>query len=126
HCLTIPHAVLTVADGIDRAGGQALAVAATQTLAFRAAQGSRPLDPNDELIRPADPATAAARAEALIVEAAQRHDAHVAKYVLTSLDAAALDPGAGHLHLAAAEHLLAAWDANGPDPDDLLQSVPMG
>lgn len=122
HCLTLPQAVLTLAPHVERGQGHgsALAIAATQVLAFRAAQGSVTLDAADELLVPADPDTAAGRAEALIVEAARRHDAHIAKYILASLTAADTDPEAGHLHLTAAEHLLAVWDDLGSDPDDLL------
>lgn len=128
HCLTLPQAILTLAPHIDGNGGapsagSALAVAATQVLAFRAAQGSVTLDPNDELLAPADPATTGARTEALIVEAARRHDAHIAKYILASLTAAATDPEASELHLTAAEHLLAVWDDLGPDPDEVLTSA---
>ncbi len=125
HCLTLPQAILTLAPHIDRGDrpGSALVIAATQVLAFRAAQGSVTLDPNDELLTPADHATADARAEALIIEAARRHDAHIAKYILASLTAAATDPAASELHLTAAEHLLAVWDDLGPDPDDVLGSV---
>jgi len=125
HCLTLPQAILTLSghiDGGDRPGS-ALTIAATQVLAFRAAQGSVTLDPGDELLTPADPATAGARAEALIVEAARRHDAHIAKYILASLTAAATDPEASEVHLSAAEHLLAVWDDLGPDPDEVLAPV---
>ncbi len=125
HCLTLPQAILTLAPHIDRGDhpGSALAIAATQVLAFRAAQGSVTLDPNDELLTPADPATAGARAEALIIEAARRHDAHIAKYILASLTAATTDPEASEVHLTAAEHLLSVWDGLGPDPDEVLASV---
>ncbi len=120
HCLTLPQAVLTLGPAVEASGGHPLAVAATQVLAFRVAQGSRTLDPADPLLTPADPVTGGERREALVVEAARRHDAHIAKYVLASLTAADDDPEAGELHLRAAEHLLAVWDRLGPDPADVL------
>lgn len=120
HCLTLPQAVLILAPQLDRAGVPALAIAATQVLAFRAAQGSVTLDPADPLLTPADAATAPARRRRLVSEAARRHDAHIAKYLLAVLSQAEADPEASELFLTAGEHLLAVWDDLGPDPDEVL------
>ena len=124
HCLTLPLAVLTLAPQLDRLGVPALAIAATHVLGFRASLATEVLDHDDELVRRADPATEAGRRRHLVVEAALRHDAHIAKYVLASLTAADADPEAAHLHLTSAEHLLAVWDDDhggpGIDPDDIL------
>ncbi|MEM9562102.1 MAG: hypothetical protein AAGA93_05775 [Actinomycetota bacterium] len=126
HSLTLPQAVLTVAPQIEAAGGEALAVAATHLLAFRAAQATVAVDPTDPLVRPADPATVGSRRRALIDQAARRHDAHVAKYLRSVLTEADRDPDAGELYLAAGEHLLRVWDDLGPDPDDLLADAVVG
>lgn len=120
HCLTLPQAILTLAPRLARAEVPALAIAATLVLGFRAALASTTLDPDDELLRPADPATADRRRRHLTAEASRRHDAHVTKYLLAVLTEADRDPEAGHLYLAAGEHLLAVWDAGGDDPDDPL------
>lgn len=47
----------------------------------------------------------------LATTAATHHDAHLAKYVLACLDAAALDPAAERLYLAAAATLCGWWSA---------------
>lgn len=120
HCLTLPQAVLTLAPRLEAVGVPALAIAATLVLGFRASQASVPLDPGDALVRPAHPTTEVDRRRHLVTEAARRHDAHVAKYLLAVLTEADRDPGAAHLYLRAGEHLLEVWDAGGPDPDDLL------
>jgi hypothetical protein len=99
-------------------------------IAFRAAQGARDLDPAWEPERvsatlhealDADPPTAAgamfhaseAEREAAVPELAARaaahEDAHLAKYTLACLDAAAADPAQRRLYLAAAAYLRAWW-----------------
>lgn len=145
HCLTLPQAAMTVArrsaDPLPT-----LAVAATYVVAFRAAQGHGPLPGEamaDELPEPpgADPiealdggppvAAAAAwhaptgRIPSLVAELAARAgthpDAHLAKYVMACLDAAADDPAAARLFLAAAASLVSRW---GPVPaDDPLRAA---
>jgi hypothetical protein len=120
HCLTLPQAILTLAPRLVRARVPALSIAATHVLGIRAALATTVLDATDELLRPADPATIDRRRRHLTAEAARRHDAHVAKYLLAVLTEAERDPEASELHLTAGEHLLAVWDATGPDPDDLL------
>lgn len=65
-----------------------------------------------------DPAVVAA---VLATEASRNHDAHRVKYTLACLDAAACDPPATRLYLAAAAYLNAWWqitgDATDPRPD---------
>ena len=64
----------------------------------------------------ADPSATAAH---LASVASVNHDAHRVKYTLACIDAAASDPGAARLHLAAAAYLNAWWHAN-PDTTDPL------
>ncbi len=129
HCLTMPQAVL----GLARAGAaeprQAIAVAATFVLGFRATQGTVDVDPAWSPAAVGDPlealdgtpAEAAAGAwhttngerpavvARLASRAATHEDAHLAKYTLACIDAARDDPGASRLYLAAAAHLSAWW-----------------
>ncbi len=135
HCLTLPQAVMGIAgDGLD--AHRAVAVASTYIVGFRAAMGQRALDPRwvpdppatQSLAdaRPLGPDAAAATvwhaapdARAGIVTelatyAAQHHDAHLVKYTLACFDAAAADPEATHLYLAAAASL-AGWWTKHPD-----------
>ncbi|MGI9612745.1 MAG: hypothetical protein ACR2QO_07560 [Acidimicrobiales bacterium] len=113
HCLTIPQAVLGLAPSSD-APERVLAVAATGVLAFRAALGAGPLAEVDVgELPPVDPIR-------LATDAATRHDAHIVKYTLACLDAAADDPEFAKLYLNAADHLLRWWDHAGGDPTDPL------
>lgn len=143
HCLTIPQAVLGLAD---RAGdpADAVALAATHTLGFRALLGRVRLDPTErpqadigedplaaldgtpkeaaagawQLAGSGRPDRVAALVAALSTRAATHPDAHLVKYTVACLDAAATDPAAAPLHLAAAASLGAWWarhdDANEP------------
>ena len=113
HCLTIPQAVLGIAPRLEDPD-RALAVAATQVVAFRAALGRAPLPDRPPAGLPTVDPTELATA------AATSHDAHVVKYTLACLDAAAADPAAADLYLAAARHLLDWWTATGGDPTDPL------
>lgn len=139
HCLTLPQAAMSVArrspDPLP-----VLAVAATYVVAFRAAQGRSPRPdavladepPEPPTVGPlealdAEPQVAAAAAwhaadderPTLVAELAARAgahpDAHLAKYVLACVDAAADDPGYQRLFVAAAASLVARW---GPIPAD--------
>lgn len=116
HCLTMPQAVLDLADH----GGTpevAVAVAATYVLGFRATQGRVRLHPAwapapGTSVHRAWTATDDERAavvDELVTYGALHEDAHVAKYTLACLDAAAADPEATHLFLAAAAHLHDWW-----------------
>lgn len=144
HCLSMPQAVLGIADATSEARA-AVRIAATFALGFRATQGRVTLDldatpdstrtakgtPADfltaaptEAAAAAWSATGASRREwitALATRAAIHPDAHLAKYTLACFDAAAADPAAGRLHLAAAA-FLSAWWAQLPSNDDLLAS----
>ena len=111
HCLTMPQAVLAVAPWCAH-DSDALAIAATYVVGFRAALAAEPLDPSwsppasgIDLSRALaeDPDAAAAAAwhaprssygdigRELATRAAVHHDAHLAKYTLACLDAAAWD-----------------------------------
>jgi hypothetical protein len=136
HCLTMPQAVLGLA-GCGASPRTAVAVAATHVVGFRAALGSRSLEGRFEPPRPGtddlaeaigtgrDLAAAVAwhapeqDLPGVVTELATRaslhHDAHLVKYTLACLDAAADDPDQRRLYLAAAASLSAWWAAR---PDD--------
>jgi hypothetical protein len=127
HCLTMPQAVLVAAEhGTDP--DLAVAVAATQVLAFRATKGRVRLDP---AWTPASH-TAACRVwsaadeelpdiiQGLATFGAIHPDAHLTKYTLACLDAADADPDARRLFLAAAAHLHDWWKKSPPDGDPIL------
>jgi hypothetical protein len=114
HCLTMPHAVLRVAPSTCRPA-QAIAIAATHVVGFRAALASGDV-PHDathdrELVGRHNDQPRAAHVERLATAASQHPDAHVVKYVDACLDAAAWDRAASALYLAAADRLLAWWHA---------------
>lgn len=113
HCLTMPQALLGLAGHASQPD-RLLALAATEVVAFRTALGGATIPtttPSD--ISPVDP-------DALASTAATSHDAHVVKYVLACLDAAAWDPDEASLYLAAGQRLLDCWAARGGDPTDPL------
>jgi hypothetical protein len=130
HCLTLPQAVMgIVGDGLE--AHRAVAVASTYIVGFRAALGQRPLDPQwvpepsttrslpDARALGSDAAAAtvwhapAETRDEIVTElatyAAQHHDAHLVKYTLACFDAAAADPDATRLYLAAAASLSGWW-----------------
>lgn len=129
HALTMPQGVLCCADVVDDKT-MLVRIAATHALGFRATLGKAPLcdEPpprpkSDELfnvapidaagaVYHADEARMAAIKTALATRAATHEDAHLAKYTLASFDAAARDPEASRLFLAAAAYLGAWWDAH--------------
>jgi hypothetical protein len=131
HCLTMPQAVLGVADACSDPS-VALAVAATYVAGFRAlADGpmSTAMDmpdpglPLGEAIE-AGPNLAAAAAwhgvrdnrdvtTTLATLAAVHEDAHLVKYTLACLDAAAADPPSRPLYMAAAASLAGWWATAG-------------
>jgi hypothetical protein len=130
HCLTMPQGVLGVAEASGDAAA-AIAVAATYVLGFRATLGTVRLDPSWQPMRPSaadaaeafegSPDDAAAAVwhapdgavprlvAALATRAALHHDAHLVKYTVACLDAAAADAEAARLYLAAAAFLSAWW-----------------
>jgi hypothetical protein len=122
HCLTMPQAVLVAADHHGADPDLTVAVAATYVLGFRSTQGRVRLD---DAWAP-EPGTAAGRAWAatpderaevtqeLATYGALHEDAHVAKYTLACFDAAAADPEAAPLFLAAAAHLHDWWRHRDP------------
>ena len=129
HCLTLPQSVLSIRPWLADAT-RATAIAATYVAAFRAAEGARDVD-IDRRPEPtrvalhdalaADPETAASAAfhatedelEVLVPELAARagahEDAHLAKYTLACLTAAATDTAERRLYLSAAAYLSAWW-----------------
>ena len=110
HCLTMPSAVMDLV-GLGVSTRTGLAVAATHVAGFRAALS------NVELAEPGLDA-GALRAEPevrdLATFAALHHDAHLVKYTLACLHAAADDVAMRPLYLLAAQHLADWWRAN-PD-----------
>jgi len=129
HCLTIPQAMLGIADACTDPT-TAVAVAATFVLGFRASLATQPLldtytpEPTgigiqDALAAGPDAAAAtmwhAAPSEVpgmvteIVTRAASHYDAHLVKYTLACLDAAAWDPPHGRLYLAAAASLGGFW-----------------
>ena len=136
HCLTLAQAPLLLADaGAPR--GPATFVATAYLAAHWAGHGRGTVDlehvpaPVSADLRealhdsPSAAAAAAWHAPDLSVVTAQlatmasvNHDAHRVKYTLACLDAAACDPTARRLYLAAAAHLNAWWCAR-PHDDDL-------
>lgn len=143
HCLTLPQAVMGTAEASPDPAG-ALAVAATYVVGFRASLARRPLvadlphdDPGVDVragggafLDESPPVAAAAVWYApdrdldevmtsVAGRAATAHDAHLVKYTLACLDAAAEDPGHRRLFLAAAASLVAWW-SGAPVADDPL------
>jgi len=106
HALTIPQAVLSL--GLEPR--LAVAVAGSQAVGFRASMGSRALDPTAPVASGPGP-----DGDRLVADASRHGDAHVVKYTLAALDAAADDPGCSDLYLAAADRLQVWWRGQ---PDD--------
>ena len=128
HALTMPQGVLACAAAVaDKR--KAVRIAATHALGLRATLGKArlldapPLRPRTEelfdvppieaagAIYHADDGTVALMKSMLATRAATHRDAHLAKYTLAAFDAAARDPEAARLFLAAAAYLGAWWDA---------------
>ena len=144
HCLTLAQAPLLVAErGADVA--VATFVAAAYLAAHWACHGHGRLDFDhvparvdlslDDALATGPQAAAAVAwhhphpsvvAGVLASRASVHHDAHRVKYTLACLDAAALDPPAARLHLAAAAYLASWWQHAGDPSDprpDLAQSA---
>lgn len=128
HCLTMPQAVLGLAHATDP--NVALAVAATYVVGFRSALAVNELEPvfpTDDPGLPleealdAGPEIAAAAVwhlrdpdvpavvSELVTRASIQRDAHLVKYTLACLDAAASDHSHQRLYLAAAASLVGWW-----------------
>ena len=131
HCLTMPQAVLGIASACSDPSA-ALAVAATYVVGFRAALSVEPLatayappDPSTDVTRaleetPMDAAAAVwhtpsadlpRAVTALATYAATHPDAHLVKYTVACLDAAAWDRTHARVYLAAAGALAGYWAA---------------
>jgi hypothetical protein len=138
HCLTMPQAVMGIASACSDPAA-ALADASTYVVGFRAAMAARPLasvappDPHVDIAAAlaAEPPVAAgalwhapddeldAAVTQIVTRAATAHDAHLVKYTLACLDAAAADLSHARLYYAAAASLAAYWATRG-DPSDPL------
>ena len=109
HCLTMPQAVLSLADdGVP--ARSAVAVAATFVAGFRAAHGQQTLGSLDDDAAPGDAPDVAE----LATFAASHRDAHLVKYTLACFHAAATDPAWRATYLRAAAYLADWWRAR-PD-----------
>jgi hypothetical protein len=129
HCLTMPQAVLAIARTAQRPERH-LAVAATHVAGFRSAYASGALiarfdepPPGLPLAEAVDagqrtaaaaawhtpPAGRAALVGHLVNRAAVHEDAHLVKYTMACLAAAAADPAADRVYLAAAASLHGWW-----------------
>jgi hypothetical protein len=109
HCLTLPQAVLGIADACADPV-LPLAIAATFVVGFRAALGARSLQ-DDVAVEPPDDTVTE-----LVTFAATHRDAHLVKYTLACLDAAAWDPARRGLYLSAAARLGQYWRERVDDP----------
>lgn len=139
HALTIPQAVLGLSGAVSDPD-RATRIAATLLLGFRASAGTVDVDRSDgdagggrspapvasaiadgrgpavaAVLHGDEPAESVVTAVATV--ASVSHDAHLAKYVLACIDAAAADPAARRTSLAAAASLCGWWAERG-DPDD--------
>jgi hypothetical protein len=132
HCLTLPQAILAQSDVVSDPV-RMVRIAATHVLGFRATLGRARLDQPYEPPPPrstnftlnGDPKDIAARvfhsaaerhtaiANELAARAAVHADAHLAKYTMACLIAAARGPDNARLYLAAAAYLGAWWDVQG-------------
>ncbi|MEQ1704250.1 MAG: hypothetical protein ABMA25_29435, partial [Ilumatobacteraceae bacterium] len=106
HALTMPQGVMALA-GAGVSARTALAVAATHLLGFRVAYGSQSLPASIE------PIVENVTAAELATEASAHEDAHLVKYTLACLHAAADDPEFAGLYLHAAASLRDWWRVNG-------------
>lgn len=106
HCLSLPQGVLGLAPHA-RDPGRCVRVAATYVLGFRATLGQARLNADWRTAAP-EPQTVTE----LAARAAAHPDAHLAKYTVACLAAAADDPPARPLFMAAATYLGRWWDAH--------------
>lgn len=104
HCLTMPYALLSLRR-YEAWDGQMLAIAATEVLAFRGAQGTVELGGHDAMLTGVDDDEYGRRRAGLVAEAAVSDDAHFVKYVENVLVAARWDREAADLYLCAGERL---------------------
>lgn len=111
HCLTLPQAILALSDVVSDQT-RLVRIAATHVLGFRATLGKVRIDPTDVATHVfcAPPEQHKALGNELAARAAVHADAHLAKYTMACLLAAASDPDIAPLYLAAAAYLGAWWD----------------
>jgi hypothetical protein len=127
HCLTLPQAIMAQSDVVSDQT-RVVRIAATHVLGFRATLGRIRLIPyapvvgSKEVVLRGDPNDVAAVVfhaapeqhkvigNELAARAAVHADAHVAKYTMGCLLAAARDPETARLYLSAAAYLGAWWD----------------
>ena len=102
HALTMPQAVLSLA-GVGVSPRTALAVAGTFALGFRLALGTV------ELPRVIEPPVTVASTPEVAAAAARHEDAHLVKFTLACIHAAAADPEFEGLYLNAAARLIEWW-----------------
>jgi hypothetical protein len=114
HCFTLAQAPLLLAGSGAVPVGPAAWVAAAYVTAHWSAYGDGVVD----LDRPHE-APPGVTATSLATTAAVAHDAHLVKYTLACLDAAAADPTQRGLYLAAAHHLHQWWAEHGDATDPL-------
>ncbi|MDE0801775.1 MAG: hypothetical protein OSA99_00485 [Acidimicrobiales bacterium] len=114
HCLTIPQGLLSVAHhAADPL--RMVAIAATHVVGFRAGEGSAPLSElaggrlGDSGVLAGAQRPTADELQRAIDHAATQEDAHLAKYVVSCLDAARTDPDGAAQHLRAAVYLSDWW-----------------
>lgn len=106
HALTMPQGVMTLA-GTGVSARTALAVAATHALGFRVAYGAARLPERIE------PVAAPVSAAEVAIAASAHEDAHLVKYTLACVHAAADDREFAGLYLAAAASLVEWWRVHG-------------
>jgi hypothetical protein len=114
HCFTLAQAPLLLAGTGAAPVASASWVAAAYVAAHWSCYGKGDVDINTPVVCPPN-----VTATSLATAAAIAHDAHVVKFTLACLDAAAADPTQRDLYYAAAAHLHAWWAAHG-DPSDPL------
>jgi hypothetical protein len=115
HCLTLAQAPLLLAGAGAVPVGPAAWVASAYVAAHWACYGSGTVDLDTPVTCPTG-----ITATSLASVAATSHDAHLVKYTLACLDAAAADPTQRDLYMAAAAHLQTWWAAHS-DPSDPLR-----
>lgn len=104
HCLTIPQGILALARH-SKDHARLCRIAATAVLGFRSTLGRVRLNKSWS-------SSGAPDVSVLAAKAAAHEDAHLVKYTVACLSAAARDPSARDLFLAAAHHLNKWWEAH--------------
>lgn len=113
HCLTIPHAIWTLAP-FSANRGRMLQASTTYVAAFRSLMSNEKMDVNflAEYYEPDEDSVFAehyVRITDIISQACTMEDAHLVKYVYSCFDCMKRDPQYSKLYIAAAGKLLALW-----------------